>query len=139
MVIEAEIKKQTENLFHALESKKILLKELHHRIKNNLQLILSIVRMQTGSVESSLKNQFVDLANRIIAISKTHEMLYLKENLQAIDMNEYIAIQEQTCEYQRLEKDVIARRKLAGTTSSFKNFQHSQVHFFLIVQRISHK
>ena len=75
MVIEAEIKKQTENLFHALESKKILLKELHHRIKNNLQLILSIVRMQTGSVESSLKNQFVDLANRIIAISKTHEML----------------------------------------------------------------
>jgi len=90
VVIEAEIKKQTENLFHALESKKILLKELHHRTKNNLQLILSIVRMQTESVEPSLKNQFVDLANRIIAISKTHEMLYFKENLQAIDMNEYI-------------------------------------------------
>jgi len=49
-----------------------------------------------------------------------------------------MAIQDQTKAYQRLEKDVIARRKVVGATSSFKIFQRSQVHFFLIVRRISH-
>ena len=55
------------------------------------------------------------------------------------DNTVYIAIQDQTNAYQRLEKDVIARRKVAGATCSFKIFGRSQVHFFLIVRRISHK
>ncbi len=106
-VIEAEIKKQTKNLFNALESKKILLKELHHRIKNNLQLILSMIRMQAETTTPSLKTQFNDLANRIIAISKTHEMLYLKENLQEIDMDEYISELCSRLEHSFYENDLI--------------------------------
>lgn len=89
--IEAEIQKQTKNLSNALENKKTLLKELHHRTKNNLQLMLSIIRMQAETVERSLKSKFQDLENRIAAISKTHEMLYIQKNLQEIDMHEYIS------------------------------------------------
>lgn len=89
-IIEAEIKRQTKVLFNTLESKKTLLKELHHRTKNNLQLILSIVRMQIQTVPLSSKILLKSLAGRIIAIAKTYEMLYLKDNLQKINMDDYI-------------------------------------------------
>ncbi|MBU0720898.1 hypothetical protein KJ877_06105 [bacterium] len=89
-VIENEIQKQTKSLSDALQSKRTLLKELHHRTKNNLQLILSILRIQIEHAESAAKSQLKDLQHRILAISQTHEMLYLQENLQHIDMDEYI-------------------------------------------------
>lgn len=89
-IIEFEIEKQTKELNTALESKKILLKELHHRTKNNLQLILSLVRMQSDYVNEELKEYSKNLENRINAIARTHQMLYLKDNLHQIDMREYI-------------------------------------------------
>ncbi|MEJ2372349.1 MAG: 7TM diverse intracellular signaling domain-containing protein, partial [Sulfurimonas sp.] len=45
LIIEAEIKRQTKDLSNSLKNQKTLLKELHHRTKNNLQLMLSIIRM----------------------------------------------------------------------------------------------
>jgi len=89
-VIQSEITKRTEELSHALESKKVLLKELHHRTKNNLQLILSLVRMQARNSNSIIKQSSKNLEYRINAIAKTHQMLYLKDDLQNIDMEEYI-------------------------------------------------
>ncbi|WP_428739730.1 7TM diverse intracellular signaling domain-containing protein [Sulfurimonas sp.] len=90
VIIEAEIEKRTKELSNSLENQKTLLKELHHRTKNNLQLMLSIVRIQAQGVEESLKKHFKNLENRIIAIAKTHEMLYVQKNLQKIDMQQYI-------------------------------------------------
>lgn len=89
-VIEFEIDNRTKDLNAVLENKKVLLKELHHRTKNNLQLILSLVRMQSDGSENLLKEKYKDLEGRINAISKTHEMLYVKDDLQKIDMDEYI-------------------------------------------------
>ncbi len=89
-VIEFEIDNRTKDLNAVLENKKVLLKELHHRTKNNLQLILSLVRMQSDSSDDLLKEKYRDLEGRINTISKTHEMLYIKEDLQKIDMDEYI-------------------------------------------------
>jgi two-component system, sensor histidine kinase LadS len=90
LIIEAEIKRQTKDLSNSLKNQKTLLKELHHRTKNNLQLMLSIIRMQAQGVENSLKNHFIDLENRVMAISKNHEMLYIQKNLQNIDMQQYL-------------------------------------------------
>lgn len=68
-----------------------LYKELHHRVKNNLQIILSIIRLQGAKFEDEiLKEQFQKLENRIKSISKTHEILYLNDNIEQIDMYEYL-------------------------------------------------
>lgn len=89
-LIQNEIDKQTKELSQALKNEKVLLKELHHRIKNNLQLILSIIRMQKDKNSlPEVKVQLKDLEKRISAISQTHEILYLKNDLQHIDMYEY--------------------------------------------------
>jgi two-component system, sensor histidine kinase LadS len=90
-VIEEQIKEQTISLSKALETKQTLLKELHHRTKNNLQLISSLVRMQADSSSKELKEKLNDLDRRINAISKTHQMLYLKDDLERIDMHQYIS------------------------------------------------
>jgi two-component sensor histidine kinase len=89
-VIESEIVKRTEELSLAYESKKVLLKEVHHRTKNNLQLILSLVRMQSRDSNAMVKESAKNLEYRINAIAKTQQMLYLKDDLQKIDMDEYI-------------------------------------------------
>jgi len=89
-IIESEIVKRTEELSNALESKKVLLQELQHRTKNNLQLILSLVRMQSENANSMVKESTKNLEYRISAIAKTHQMLYLKDDLRNIDMEEYI-------------------------------------------------
>jgi len=90
-IIENEVIKKTKALNSALETKELLLKEVHHRVKNNLQIILSIIRLQQDEIEDETINEkFIDLENRINAISKTYDMLLIKENLEEIDMDEYI-------------------------------------------------
>jgi two-component sensor histidine kinase len=88
--IELEIAKKTKDLEKTLESKKTLLRELHHRTKNNLQLILSLIRMQSDGSNEKVKQKFKDLEGRISAIAKSHQLLYLKDDLQKINMDEYI-------------------------------------------------
>ena len=78
-------------LKHALQTKELLLKEEHHRIKNNLQIILSMVRLQSDEIaDKSVIDKFINLENRINAIAKTYTMLLFDDNLDEIDMQEYI-------------------------------------------------
>lgn len=90
-IIKQEVLKKTKELSIALEAKELLVKEVHHRVKNNLQMILSIIRLQNDEIEDKQVSQkFVDLESRINAISKTYSMLLEKDNLEEIDMQEYI-------------------------------------------------
>ena len=90
-IVKDEVKKKTLLLNQALKSKELLLKELHHRIKNNLQIILSMIRLQSDKIDDKyLLENFVRLENRINAIAKTYNLLLLDNNLEAIDMQEYI-------------------------------------------------
>jgi len=89
-IIEAEIIKATAELSKSLQNEKTLLKELHHRTKNNLQLILSLVRMQADTLDERMKDKFENLVGRINSISKTHAMLFRKDDLEKIDIGEYV-------------------------------------------------
>ena len=83
-IIEKEVNDRTLML-------KNLYRELHHRVKNNLQIMLSIIRLQSNKLENEdMKEQFLKLENRIKSISKTHEILYLNDDLENVDMYEYI-------------------------------------------------
>lgn len=69
----------------------ILLKEVHHRVKNNLQVISSLLRLQSNEIsDEKLRAAFKDSQDRIIAISKVHDILYHSENLHIVDLEEYV-------------------------------------------------
>jgi two-component sensor histidine kinase len=88
--LEMEVNERTKELVHALDEKGVLLKEVHHRVKNNLQIIISLLRLQTYDI----KNEVVQIAmteseNRIKAMSRVHELLYNQENFTEIDVEHY--------------------------------------------------
>ena len=89
-IIQNEIQKQTKELNELVRAKHTLLKELQHRTKNNLQLILSLVRIQSDKSSTQMKEKLQELENRIGTIAKTQQMFYMKENMQKINMGEYI-------------------------------------------------
>ena len=90
-IIKNEVTLKTSQLKIALKAKSLLLKEVHHRVKNNLQIILSILRLQSDKINDIfIKEKFSNLENRINAIAKTYNMLIVDDNLDEIDMEEYI-------------------------------------------------
>lgn len=90
-IVREEVIKKTALLNQALETKEMLLQEVHHRVKNNLQVILSMIRLQNDKIEDqAVMEKFINLENRINAIAKTYDMLLIKDNLEEIDMQEYI-------------------------------------------------
>ncbi len=91
ILVEKEVMIKTKELKKALKEKTILLRELHHRVKNNLQLILSITRLQQNvSHNSHIKSELEKLQRRIGSIAKTHEILCENDDISNVDMNEYI-------------------------------------------------
>ncbi len=75
----------------ALQEKEILLREIHHRVKNNLQIISSLLRLQADQIKSrKYARVFKDAGSRIQAMSLIHEGLYQSNNLAAVDLNQYL-------------------------------------------------
>ena len=73
------------------EEKDLLLKEIHHRVKNNLQIISSLLRLQSYEIDNeAAKDKFMDSINRIKSISNLHETIYQSENIVSVEMNDYM-------------------------------------------------
>lgn len=80
-----------EGLKNSLEEKKILLKEIHHRVKNNLQLISSLLRLHyLNNKNQEYAHLFEDCANRVQSIAYVHEKLYESPSLAKIDFKDYL-------------------------------------------------
>ncbi|WP_157200635.1 sensor histidine kinase, partial [Methylomonas methanica] len=78
-------------LKQALNEKEILLKEVYHRVKNNLQVVSSLINLQAGGVtRPETANLLKQSADRIKAMALLHEKLYQSKDLTRIDFNEYI-------------------------------------------------
>ncbi len=81
---------KTQELQKALEEKETLLKELHHRVKNNLQIVISLLRLQADKYEDDeLARALLESETRVRAISHVHEMLYKDDKLTSIDAQSY--------------------------------------------------
>ncbi|MDI3483811.1 MAG: two-component system, sensor histidine kinase PdtaS [Methanobacteriaceae archaeon] len=82
-----EIKEYEKSLKKALIEKETLLKEIHHRVKNNLQIIISLINLQAQKEDKELLKE---TTNRIRAIARVHEKIYQSEDLASINLKEYI-------------------------------------------------
>ncbi|WP_419678254.1 7TM diverse intracellular signaling domain-containing protein [Aliarcobacter lanthieri] len=88
-----EVDLRTKDLKIALNEKEILLKELNHRVKNNMQTIVSLIRLQSDEIEDEkLKAILTTTQNRIGAMGHLHELLYNQESIDFIDVYEYFEI-----------------------------------------------
>ncbi len=84
--------KEAETVLEAsLKEKELLLAEIHHRVKNNMQIISSLLRLQSSRLDDeTVQNILTDSQNRIKSMAMVHESLYLSENFASINMFHYI-------------------------------------------------
>ena len=85
------VEEQKIELSKSLQERELLLKEIHHRVKNNLQIIMSLLNIQASKGEDiSIENFLEKAQSRIASMSLIHQSLYENETLDSIDFNVYI-------------------------------------------------
>lgn len=86
-----DLKKSNTELQQINEEKTVMLQEIHHRVKNNLQVVISLIKLQTNSIEDKKTIAiFEELKMRLISIARMHEMMYLSEKINKIDFKSYV-------------------------------------------------
>lgn len=85
-------RKQAEAKIQAsLKEKEVLLKEIHHRVKNNLQIVSSLLDLQAEYIqEPEILEKLEDSKHRLLAMSLIHETLYQSETLAQVDFSDYV-------------------------------------------------
>lgn len=104
-VLEQKVEKRTEDLLKeisrrrtieeqlrvSLDEKSLLLREIHHRVKNNLQIIISLTNLQLRqSDDPQVRKIMTETQNRVRAMALVHEKLYRSDTISDIDLAEYI-------------------------------------------------
>lgn len=90
--IEAEVRRRTRDLERALEEKTLLLREVDHRVKNNLTMIGSLIRMQARAIgDPRLSERLAGMLRRVEALSTVHRRLHGSEDILRVDLPALIA------------------------------------------------
>jgi two-component sensor histidine kinase/methyl-accepting chemotaxis protein len=85
------LRKQSENQIKAaLKEKEVLFKEIHHRVKNNMQIIQSLLSLHSNEIrDPEHKKPLIDSNNRIKSMALIHEILYRSDNMAVLDLQTY--------------------------------------------------
>lgn len=74
----------------ALRERTVLLQEVHHRVKNNLQIIASLLRLQSRTSPHEARRALQDSQDRVMAMSLTHQLLYERSDVSALQLGSYL-------------------------------------------------
>jgi two-component sensor histidine kinase len=87
----AERKRVEDDLVEAARAQELLVREVHHRVKNNLAIISSLIRIRATQVETERdRDALADIEQRVNAISMVHARLYRGRDVSTVDMSEYL-------------------------------------------------
>lgn len=87
---EVALSKKNAEIQKALEQREILLKEIHHRVKNNLQLISSLLNLQAISQSGENRELFREANQRVKSMALIHQQLYEQDDMTAVDLFTYM-------------------------------------------------
>ncbi len=91
IIANTELGVQNELIQKKGEENAVLVKEVHHRVKNNLQIVISLLRMQREELDSEeTKKQFTEAIRRIMSMALIHQKLYSENELAQINLKTYI-------------------------------------------------
>lgn len=90
-----ERKLSEQKISQSLKEKELLLKEIHHRVKNNLQVVSSLLKLQSGYIKDNhlldhSHNILIDSQNRVRSMALVHQKLYQSKDFSQIDFSEYL-------------------------------------------------
>lgn len=86
-----QLQEKNNIITHSLNDKEILLKEIHHRVKNNLQVISSLLNLQTKNISDEKALEAIkEGRDRVRSMALIHQNLYQEDNLTGVDVKEYI-------------------------------------------------
>lgn len=74
----------------ALRERTVLLQEIHHRVKNNLQIIASLLQLQSRSASSEIALALQDSQSRVMAMALTHQLLYERTDFSSLELGPYL-------------------------------------------------
>jgi PAS domain S-box-containing protein len=86
----SQLKRAEELIRAALEEKEVLLREIHHRVKNNLAVISSLLSLQSEQADEPHRRMFEECRGRIRSMALAHELLYQSENVARIHAMDYL-------------------------------------------------
>ncbi len=103
------IEQHTRRIEESLREKEVLIKEVHHRVKNNLQVITSLLSMQLPHIENPEALQmFKDSRDRVRTMALIHEKLYNSENFSQVDLGDFIVTMADELQHQYADAGNIA-------------------------------
>ncbi|MCB2100119.1 MAG: sensor histidine kinase [Rhodobacterales bacterium] len=111
-VMAAGIERHTDELQQALVEKSWLIREIHHRVKNNLQIVSSLFNLQMRRISDPAQRAvFADAQSRLNALELVHRTLYEAENLKEINLRIFLSeIVTQLIEFRALRRDTVVLR-----------------------------
>ncbi len=90
-LLESRARERTREMESALDERKTMLREMHHRMNNDLQIIASLLRLETGEITDPAALQSMDRSlRRISAMALVHETLYQAKALHRVDLGDYV-------------------------------------------------
>lgn len=90
-VLEHSVSIRTREIAKERDTNVVLLREVHHRVKNNLQIIVSLLSLQSNYIkDSNMLDVFSEIQNRVRSMSLIHQKMYKTKNLASVNLKEYL-------------------------------------------------